>query len=132
MQVFKQSREAAQDVTDTGNFSGQVYMQRLIDVEQSDQIEMLVVYFEPGARTRPHIHPVDQALHILDGRGIVATAEEIQYVEPGDVVLTPAGEWHWHGAAPDSHMTHVSIKQHGETDWGVEERDWASGYGAER
>jgi quercetin dioxygenase-like cupin family protein len=42
------------------------------------------------------------------------------------VVLVPSGEWHWHGAAADSAMTHISIKRYGQTDWSVEERDWGS------
>lgn len=130
MQVFKQAREAARDVAETGNFSGEVRMQRVIDPEHSPDLELLVVHFEAGARTRPHVHPVDQVLHIIEGRGIVATSDEVQYVQAGDIVLAPAGEWHWHGATPDSPMTHISIKHHGETDWGVEERDWASKYGA--
>ena len=42
----------------------------------------------------------------------------------GDIVRTPADEWHWHGAAPDHFMTHLSITEAvpGETrpeaDWG--------------
>jgi quercetin dioxygenase-like cupin family protein len=29
-------------------------------------------------------------------------------MRPGDTVHTPAGEWHWHGAAPDHFMTHLA------------------------
>ncbi len=29
----------------------------------------------------------------------------------GDVVYTPANEWHWHGAAPDHFMTHLSMTE---------------------
>jgi quercetin dioxygenase-like cupin family protein len=99
-------------------------MQRLISEQQSREIEMLVVSFEAGGRTRPHVHAVDQLLHITAGRGIVANGTERRFVTTGDVVLIPAGERHWHGAAPDSAMTHISIKHHGATDWTVDERDW--------
>lgn len=126
MQILKIDRAVAQDASSTGNFGGQVWMQRLIGEQQSREIEMLVVSFEAGGRTRPHIHPVDQILHIMDGRGIVASGSERHVVTAGDVVVVPAGEWHWHGAAPDSAMMHISIKRYGETDWTVEERDWAS------
>lgn len=126
MQVFKIDRTSASDATASGNFGGQVWMQRLITEQQSRDIELLVVSFEAGGRTRPHIHAVDQILHIISGRGIVATSSERRFVEPGDVVLIPNGEWHWHGAAPDSAMTHISIKRYGATDWAVEERDWSS------
>ncbi len=128
MQVFNQSQMVFVDMTGTANFSGRVRMQRVIDTEQSSEVELLFVHFDAGARTRPHVHPVDQVLHILEGRGIVATAQETRYVDAGSVVLAPAGEWHWHGATPDSAMTHVSIKQPGETNWDVEEGNWATNY----
>ena len=124
MHIFTIDRASAQDATASGNFGGQVWMQRLITEEHSQDIELLVVSFETGGRTRPHIHAVDQILQIVSGHGIVATGSERRFVEPGDVVLIPSGEWHWHGAAPDSAMTHISIKRFAPTDWTVEERDW--------
>ena len=30
----------------------------------------------------------------------------------GDVVWTPPGVKHWHGASPDSAMTHIAIQEH--------------------
>jgi quercetin dioxygenase-like cupin family protein len=125
MDIFTIDRASAQDATPSGNFSGQVWMQRLITEQQSQEIELLVVSFEAGGRTRPHIHAVDQILHIVSGRGIVAVGSEQRFVEIGDVVLIPSGEWHWHGATPDRAMTHISIKRYGPTDWSVEERDWS-------
>jgi quercetin dioxygenase-like cupin family protein len=124
MHIFTIDRASAQDATASCTFGGQVWMQRLITEQQSQNIELLVVSFEAGGR--PHIHAVDQLLHIVSGRGIVATGSERRFVEPGDVVLIPSGEWHWHGAAPDSAMTHISIKHYGPSDWSVEERDWGS------
>lgn len=35
----------------------------------------------------------------------------------GDVVHTPSGEWHWHGAAPKHFMTHLSLTE-GAPTWG--------------
>jgi len=124
MQCFKIDRASAHDATASGNFGGQVWMQRLVTEQQSHDIELLVVSFEAGGRTHPHIHAVDQILHIISGRGIVAAGSERRFIESGDVVLVLAGEWHWHGAAPDSAMTHISIKRYGPTDWAVEARDW--------
>jgi len=124
MNILAIDRTAAQDATPTGNFSGQVWMQRLIGEQQSTEIEMLVVFFEAGGRTLPHVHPVDQILHIVDGHGIVATASERHQVEAGKVIVIPAGEWHWHGATPRQAMTHISIKQYGATDWTVDTCDW--------
>jgi quercetin dioxygenase-like cupin family protein len=84
MHIFTIDRASAQDATASGNFGGQVWVQRLITEEQSQDIELLVVSFEPGGQTRPHIHAVDQILQIVSGRGIVATGSERRFVEPGD------------------------------------------------
>jgi hypothetical protein len=56
----------------------------------------------------------------------LARVERRQVVDirPGDVIYTPADEWHWHGAAPDHFMTHLSIteavpgNERPEADWG--------------
>ena len=34
---------------------------------------------------------------------------EVVEIRAGDTVYTPAGEWHWHGAAPDHFMTHIAM-----------------------
>src|SRR6266542_1700014 len=85
MEFFRIDRAEAHDATASGNFGGQVWMQRLITDQQSHDIELLVVSFEAGGRTRPHIHLVDQILHITAGRGIVATSTERRFVTAGDV-----------------------------------------------
>ena len=36
---------------------------------------------------------------------------KITEIRPGDIVYTPADEWHWHGAAPGHFMTHLSITE---------------------
>jgi quercetin dioxygenase-like cupin family protein len=36
---------------------------------------------------------------------------DIEEIRAGDVIYTPADEWHWHGAAPDHFMTHLSITE---------------------
>ncbi len=128
MQIIKQSPTAAEDTAASGNFGGSVHLQHMIDQHQSPDIEVLSVFFAAGGRTRPHIHMVDQVLVITAGRGIVANGVEQHEVGPGDVILVPAGEWHWHGARPDAAMTHLSIKRYAETNWQVEGRDWASNY----
>jgi quercetin dioxygenase-like cupin family protein len=33
----------------------------------------------------------------------------MEEIRPGDVVWTPAGEKHWHGATPTTAMIHISI-----------------------
>jgi quercetin dioxygenase-like cupin family protein len=38
-------------------------------------------------------------------------------IRAGDIVHTPGGEWHWHGAAPDRFMTHLAVSE-GDAEWG--------------
>jgi len=70
------------------------------------------VTFEPGARTAWHTHPLGQRLIVTAGSGFVqregGTIEEIR---PGDVVWFPPGEKHWHGASPNTAMTHIAIQE---------------------
>lgn len=68
------------------------------------------VTFEPGARSHWHIHPVGQVLIVTAGVGLTQEwGKPIQEIKAGDVVICPAKVKHWHGAAPGSAMTHISI-----------------------
>lgn len=68
------------------------------------------VTFKPGARTAWHTHPRGQMLIITAGRGLVRQwGEEPQEMREGDAVWIPAGVKHWHGAAPDSGVTHIAL-----------------------
>jgi quercetin dioxygenase-like cupin family protein len=63
-------------------------------------------------------------LYVTEGRGLVQSRDgDIVEIRAGDVIYTPADEWHWHGAAPDHFMTHLSITEgtgdeRPEADWG--------------
>jgi quercetin dioxygenase-like cupin family protein len=109
-------------------FAGDVNVQSLVGTDESGEVELLAVFFAAGARTRPHIHERDQILHFTEGQGIVATDTEKYHAASGDVFTIPAGTWHWHGAARDTAACHISIRQPGQTNWDVDERNWASGY----
>ncbi len=111
-------------------FQGEAHIQRLPN-PFPDGPTIFAVHFRAGGRTRPHVHSSGQLLHIVSGRGIVGGETGRLTVEEGDVVATMPGEWHWHGAAPDSEMTHLTVQSNasGGIDWDVEERDWAEGYG---
>jgi quercetin dioxygenase-like cupin family protein len=111
---------------DTGrSFEGTVRTRMLVGTEQSKELELLAVYFNAGARTRPHIHEKDQVLHFIQGKGIVATDKEKKTCTAGDVVTVPAGTWHWHGATRDQAMCHISIRQPGSTNWDVDQKNWS-------
>ncbi len=75
------------------------------------------VTFEPGARTAWHTHPLGQTILVAFGLGRVQReGGVVEDVRPGDVVFFEPGEKHWHGAGPDTAMTHIAIaeKQDGE------------------
>jgi quercetin dioxygenase-like cupin family protein len=110
-------------------FEGDVTLQRLVRTEDSKEIELLGVWFSAGGRTRPHIHDVDQVLHIVEGQGVVADEHETLLVKAGDVVTVQGGVWHWHGATPHSAMMHISIRKQGNsTNWEVEDKNWRTVY----
>jgi quercetin dioxygenase-like cupin family protein len=51
-------------------------------------------------------------------------------VSGGDVVYTPAGEEHWHGASESSYLMHLSLTTGGATEWlpeKVSEQDYGRG-----
>ena len=108
-------------------FEGEVRTQHLFSAASSDGQDILMVYFSPGGRTLPHIHKRGQILHITEGQGIVPGEDEKRMVQAGDVVVIPPGAWHWHGATPETAMSHLAVQGPGsDLVWDVEKRDWAS------
>lgn len=124
MQIVRIDRRQARAPAHPEWFPGTVWQQLLHEPDGSRGVELIVVWFEPGSRTKPHVHPVDQILQVVEGEGIVDIEGERRFIRAGDWVIVPAGVWHWHGATPDAAMCHVSIKQPGETDWTSEWRDF--------
>ena len=75
------------------------------------------VRFNAGAHTNWHVHKDGQLLYIEKGRGRVQHwGGEIQEFGASDLVYTAPGEKHWHGATPDSAITHIAVSIN-ETDW---------------
>jgi quercetin dioxygenase-like cupin family protein len=113
MRRIRQDR--AQAVPDAGKiFIGSVFRQNLVAQGDAPSLRVTAVTFEDGARNRWHHHSTEQVLVITHGEGIVANERESLLVTPGDVVLIPAGERHWHGAEAGRSMTHLSILVPGE------------------
>jgi 4-carboxymuconolactone decarboxylase len=95
--------------------TGEVHGASLSDRTTAKQLFIGFVKFSPGGRTVWHTHPFEQGLIIVEGKGIVATEAEEHVVEPGDVVVIPAHEKHWHGATNTSGMAHININGEGQT-----------------
>jgi quercetin dioxygenase-like cupin family protein len=93
-------------------FTGAVRVDSLIRPRGPARVAASSVTFEPGARTAWHTHPLGQTLIVTAGSGRAqrwgAPAEDIR---PGDVIWFPPGEKHWHGAAPDTAMTHIAVQE---------------------
>lgn len=106
------------------DFQGTVRIQAMRRTDEAGAVEVLAVFFEEGARTRPHVHSTDQVLVFVQGEGVVATEGERHVVRAGEVVWIPAGTWHWHGANKGGSCCHLSIKPPGPTDWNPPVRDW--------
>ncbi len=77
------------------------------------EFRLLEVTFLAGARTKLHRHSTDQVLVITTGSGVVGDERERRSVGAGDVIYTPAGEAHFHGAAEGADMTHLSMLRAG-------------------
>jgi quercetin dioxygenase-like cupin family protein len=80
-----------------------------------EQFNGAYITFPDGVRNKLHRHSSDQVLIVVSGRGSVATEKEQFALAEGDIVVTPAGEIHWHGAVEGASMTHITITAAGST-----------------
>lgn len=96
----------------TDYFTGTVRIDPLFQAEKPGRTGGAHVTFEPGARTAWHTHPAGQTLIVTFGRGRVQReGGQVEEISRGDVVWFPAGEKHWHGAAPETAMSHIAIQE---------------------
>ncbi len=92
------------------NFTGQVRVEPLFAADKDIGVSGAYVTFEPGARSAWHTHPGGQRLVVTSGTGLTQQeGQPVQVIKTGDVVSCPPGVKHWHGAAPDSAMTHLAL-----------------------
>lgn len=93
-------------------FTGDVYLDPIVRGEEPSRVRVNLVRFTPSARSAWHCHAVAQTLYVTEGRGLhQSRGGEVEELRAGDVVQASAGEWHWHGAAPDHFMAHLSITE---------------------
>jgi quercetin dioxygenase-like cupin family protein len=99
------------------HFTGKAWMETLS--QGADRaLSAISVTFEAGARTHWHSHPEGQVLYVMSGHGRGGN-EAGDFVEfaTGAVIYTNPGELHWHGASPNSPMSHLSLTTGGATEW---------------
>jgi quercetin dioxygenase-like cupin family protein len=111
-------------------FTGDVWLDTIVQPTEPSRINVAAVHFTPGARTAWHTHDGGQSLYVTEGEGRVRSrGEPMATIRAGDVVHAQSGEWHWHGAAPDHFMTHLSLTE-GPATWGDHVTDDEYGDGA--
>jgi 4-carboxymuconolactone decarboxylase len=94
------------------NFTGKVRVDPLYKAGAPARGTGAYVTFEPGARSAWHTHPLVQTLIVTAGNGRVQRwGGPVDTIRPGDVVSIPPNTKHWHGAAPDSAMTHIALTE---------------------
>ena len=95
------------------NFTGSVRVTPLFEAKDSSRAAGASVSFEPGARSAWHTHPRGQILIVTAGVGRVQqSGGPVEEIREGDIVWTPPGVKHWHGASPETAMTHIAIQEH--------------------
>jgi quercetin dioxygenase-like cupin family protein len=104
-------------------FTGQVWGDVIASGEPPSRLRVNLVRFAPGARNAWHAHSLGQWLHVTEGIGRTGTrGGPVIEIRAGDTVYAAPGEWHWHGAAPDSYMTHLAMWEASddgpESEWG--------------
>jgi quercetin dioxygenase-like cupin family protein len=98
------------DKITNNNFTGTAWLQMLVSNDSVYNTSIGNVTFEPGARTNWHKHPGGQILLVTDGRGYYQEkGKPAQLIQKGDIIRIPPDTEHWHGAAPNSGLTHIAI-----------------------
>jgi len=93
-------------------FTGRVRLDAPFQTEAPARVGGATVTFEPGARTAWHTHPLGQTLIVTAGAGFVQRWDgDAEAIRVGDIVWIPPGIKHWHGAGPDTAMTHIAIAE---------------------
>ncbi len=121
MQISRNgSREGT--VASGDHFTGTAYVEPVFSANEPFKSNGGAVTFLPGARSNWHTHPAGQVLVVTRGTGWVQEeGGEKVVMQPGDVVWTPPGVKHWHGATDTTAVTHLAIQQYADGEnviWG--------------
>lgn len=105
---------------ENNNFTGNAYLEMLVDADSLNQNSVGSVTFEPGARTNWHLHPAGQIIVAIDGEGYYQEkGSEKKSIKKGATVKCPPNIPHWHGATENSHLIQIAItsREKGATEW---------------
>jgi len=91
-------------------FTGDVKVEMLFPANDTAHYGGAYVTFQPGARSAWHEHPAGQHIIVTSGVGLTGTRDgRIITIKTGDAIWCPPDLDHWHGATPDSPMTHLVL-----------------------
>lgn len=94
-----------------GVSTGPFEVQMLLSSRTDGEMAAMRAFVPAGVITHWHSHPRGQLLHVLDGAGLVQRdGGDIVEVRTGDSIWFAPGEKHWHGAAPESAFSYISIQ----------------------
>ena len=102
------------------NFTGNAWLQPLINADNDNQNSVGNVTFAPGARSKWHLHPAGQILLVIDGVGYYQEkGQPKKILRKGDAIKCPPNVPHWHGASANESFTQLAItgREKGETIW---------------
>jgi quercetin dioxygenase-like cupin family protein len=121
MKVIRGGHNASASTPWSEHFTGTAWMDLVLreqlGEEGDGELVVTTVTFTPGVRTHWHRHEGGQLLLVVAGHGWVGSRDGgTQVVSAGDVIWTPPGEEHWHGATNTTTLTHVAVTL-GETRW---------------
>ena len=115
MRIAKAGRIGKPTEERGATFTGKVWADPVLAGE--DGVMVNNVFFEPGSRTHWHTHETAQVLQVLAGEGRLQSRDGTgAKLQAGDTAHIPAGEEHWHGAAPGSFLLHLAVSV-GAADW---------------
>jgi len=92
------------------NFTGG----KVTAVEEKPEGNVAHFRFDPGARTKWHIHERGQVVVVEEGVGLEQEkGGPVIELHAGDSIYCPPGVAHWHGAAPNQGGTQFNISRGG-------------------
>jgi quercetin dioxygenase-like cupin family protein len=90
--------------------SGSATLTELLKADGTFPFSIAKATFTPGKKLDWHKDPGGQILVVTDGSGYFQErGKPKQLLLKGDVVKSPAGAEHWHGAASEIGVTHIAI-----------------------